>query len=270
MGNAVKAEFRKIFSTKMWWALLIPAAVIAFVLDLAGAILEGSRQTNSGVTVPATLLGLDVSFTFTAIFAAIFGAMAISGEFRHRVIGTTYLTSRSRSTVLGAKLVAYAGMGLLYGVVTLLSATLGALAGDGSNALPSGATWPLVSLVEIVVIVLWTLLGVGFGGLIGNQIAAVVVLLAYTLVGETVIGLLLDALKVTSAAFYLPARAASDMVTRFAIDQLVSQGQPLTTLQQDLGAVGVPSWWISGLVFVAYTAVFAGLGWAINQRRDIT
>jgi len=166
--------------------------------------------------------------------------MAISGEFRHRVIGTTYLTSRSRGTVLGAKLVAYTGMGLVYGVVTLLSGTLGALAGDGPNALPSGATWPLVSLVEIVVIVLWMLLGVGFGGLISNQIAAVVVLLAYTLVGETVIGLLLNALHASSATFYLPTNAASDMVIRFAIDQLVNQGQPLTTVQQDLGAVGVP------------------------------
>ncbi|HEY0808279.1 MAG TPA: ABC transporter permease [Pseudonocardiaceae bacterium] len=270
MGNAVKAEYRKIFSTKMWWALLIPAAVIAFVLDLAGAIVAGSRPANSGFTVPPTLLGLGVSFTFTAIFAAIFGSMAISGEFRHRVIGTTYLTSRSRGTVLGAKLLAYTGMGLVYGVVTLLSGTLGALAGDGSNALPSGATWPLVSLVEIVVIVLWTLLGVGFGGLISNQIAAVVVLLAYTLVGETVIGLLLNALHASSATFYLPSNAASDMVIRFAIDQLVNQGQPLTTVQQDLGAVGVPSWWVSGLVFVAYTAVFAGLGWAVNRRRDIT
>jgi membrane protein implicated in regulation of membrane protease activity len=32
----------------------------------------------------------------------------------------------------------------------------------------------------------------------------------------------------------------------------------------------VPSWWVSGLVFIAYTAVFAGLGWAVNRRRDIT
>ncbi|HYS37978.1 MAG TPA: ABC transporter permease, partial [Pseudonocardiaceae bacterium] len=129
MGNPVKAEFRKIFTTKMWWALLIPSVVVAFLANLGFAALQKSGQADlaqvSGETVhvPIALISLGVSFGFTAIFAAIYGAMAISGEFRHRTIGTTYLTGRSRGAVLAAKLGAYTGMGLLYGVTTLIFAT---------------------------------------------------------------------------------------------------------------------------------------------------
>jgi ABC-type transport system involved in multi-copper enzyme maturation permease subunit len=275
MGNAVKAEFRKIFSTKMWWGLLIPAAVVAFVANLGLALAEKSGAQISGISVPVALLSLGASFTFTAIFAAILGVMAISGEFRHRIIGTSYLTSRSRGIVLSAKLVAYAVMGLGYGVVTILSATLGALAGDGSNALPSGGAWLLVSLVGLVIIVLWTLLGVGLGGLISNQIAAVVVLLAYGLAGEALIGVLLNASHATSAAFYLPLKSAQDTLVVFSLDQFLRTTAPLNadamaTLREDFGAVGMPQWWVSILVFVAYTAVFALIGWAVSRRRDIT
>jgi ABC-type transport system involved in multi-copper enzyme maturation permease subunit len=277
MGNAVKAEFRKIFSTKMWWALLIPAAAVSLLvnLGLALAVKGGEEVAGVSVPVPVALISLGISFTFTAIFAAIFGAMAISGEFRHRTISTTYLTSASRGTVLTAKLVAYTGLGLIYGVVTLGCATIGAVAGDGSNALPSGGSWLLLSLVGIVVIALWTLLGVGVGGLISNQIAAVVVLLAYSLAGEAILGVVLSALKWTSVGFYLPRNAASDTVVEFSFDQFIKQapglsGAEINDVKTAFGALGAPSWGVSGLVFIAYAAAFTFLGWAISRRKDIT
>ena len=277
MGNAVKAEFRKIFSTKMWWALLIPAAAVSLLvnLGLALAVKGGEEVAGVSVPVPVALISLGISFTFTAIFAAIFGAMAISGEFRHRTISTTYLTSGSRGEVLTAKLIAYTALGLIYGVVTLGCATIGALAGDGSNALPSGGSWLLLSLVGIVVIVLWTLLGVGLGGLISNQIAAVVVLLAYSLAGEAIIGVVLSALKWTTVGFYLPRNAASDTVVEFSFDQFIKQAPGLTgaeieDVKSAFGALNVPSWWVSGLVFIAYAAAITFLGWGISRRKDIT
>jgi ABC-2 type transport system permease protein len=277
MGNAVKAEFRKIFTTKMWWALLIPAAAVSLLVNfgLAVAVKGGEQVAGVSVPVPVALISLGISFTFTAIFAAIFGAMAISGEFRHRTISTTYLTSASRGTVLSAKLVAYTVLGLIYGVVTLGCATIGALAGDGSNALPSGGSWLLLSLVGIIVIVLWTLLGVGLGGLISNQIAAVVVLLAYGLAGEAILGVVLNALKITSVSFYLPRNAASDTVVEFSFDQFIKQapalsGAEINDVKSAFGAIGVPSWWVSGLVFIAYAAAFTLLGWGISRRRDIS
>jgi ABC-type transport system involved in multi-copper enzyme maturation permease subunit len=281
MGNPVKAEFRKIFTTKMWWALLIPAVAVAFVVSLGFALVQHSGQNDlaeiSGQTVhiPSALLSLGVSLIITSIFAAIYGAMAISGEFRHRTIGTTYLTGRSRGAVLAAKLSAYSGMGLLYGVTTLIFATIGALAGDGSDALPSGGSWLLVALVGIVIIMLWTLLGVGLGGLISNQIAAVVVLLAWGLAGENILGVLLRAINATSVGHYLPVSSANDSLVMFAYDRFIADlklpsSANLSDLQNVFQAAGLPPWWVGGLVFIAYAGIFTFAGWAVSRRRDIS
>jgi ABC-2 type transport system permease protein len=274
MGNAVRAEFRKIFSTKMWWALLIPAVAVAFAANLGLAAVQKNAQ-DAGYTIPVAMISLGGSFSITSIFAALFGAMSISGEFRHRTISTTYLTSGSRGAVLGAKMVAYVVLGLIYGVLTLLFATFGALAGGGSGALPSGDSWLLISLIGIVVITLWTLLGVGFGGLISNQIVAVVVLLVYTVVGEAVITGLLNAAKLTSVPHYLPRASADDAVIKFAEDQFLRTLSGLTADRQNqiaglFSAIGLPPWWVGMLLFIGYATVIALGGWAISHRRDIT
>ena len=113
-----------------------------------------------------------------------------------------------------------------------------------------------------------------FGGLISNQIAAVVVLLVYIVVGESVIGAALQALKLTSVPHYLPAASASDAVVRFALDQFlntlsVSQ-DTLSQIETRFDAIGLPQWWVGGLLFIAYAAVIALAGWAISRRRDIS
>jgi ABC-2 type transport system permease protein len=279
--GAVNAEYRKIFTTKLWWGLLIPAVVLAFMANLLFSLAQKSGQDDvtqvSGQTVhvPIALLSLGGSFGFTSIFAALFGVMAISGEFRHRTISTTYLTGRTRGAVVGAKLIAYTGMGLLYGVLTLIFATLGALAGDGSDALPSAGSWLLVSLVGIGIITFWTLLGVGLSGLISSQIVGVIVLLVYALIGDAILTLLFQGLKISSAAHYLPESAASDTLTAFAFDRFVNEisdpiGADMSSIKDLFQVAGLPPWWLSALVFVAYTAVFALAGWAVSRRRDIS
>jgi ABC-2 type transport system permease protein len=277
MGTAVKSEFRKIFTTKMWWGLLIPAVVIALLANLGfAAVQKDATQgaVEAGIRVPIALLSLGFSFSFTTIFAAIFGAMAISGEFRHRTIGVTYLTSQSRGTVLTAKLIAYGVMGLIYGVATLIFATLGALAGDGSDALPSAGAWLLVSLVGIVITALLTMLGVGLGGLISNQTVIVVVLLAYSLIGESVIGLLFQAMKIQNVEHYLPVASARDSLLVFSIDRFFDvvrlAPEDVARLKDLAGTADLPQWWATGLVFVGYAIVFILAGWAVSRRRDIS
>jgi ABC-type transport system involved in multi-copper enzyme maturation permease subunit len=277
MGTAVKSEFRKIFTTKMWWGLLIPAVVIALLANLGFAAVQKDATQDAveaGIRVPIALLSLGFSFSFTTIFAAIFGAMAISGEFRHRTIGVTYLTGQSRGVVLTAKLIAYGVMGLVYGVATLIFATLGALAGDGSDALPSAGAWLLVSLVGIVITALLTMLGVGLGGLISNQTVIVVVLLAYTTIGESVIGLLLQAMKIQNVSHYLPIASARDSLLVFSIDRFFDvvrlAPEDVARLKDLAGTADLPQWWATGLVFVAYAIVFILAGWMVSRRRDIS
>ncbi|HYS37913.1 MAG TPA: hypothetical protein VEO01_20035, partial [Pseudonocardiaceae bacterium] len=161
------------------------------------------------------------------------------------------------------------------GVTTLIFATLGALAGDGSDALPSGGSWLLVALVGIVIIMLWTLLGVGLGGLISNQIAAVVILLAWSLAGENILGVLFRAMNIGSVVHYLPTSSATGSLVVFAYDRFIGAlslppGANLSDLQNLFQVAGLPPWWVAGLVFIAYAGVFALAGWAVSRRRDIS
>jgi ABC-2 type transport system permease protein len=276
MGTAIKSEFRKILTTKMWWGLLIPSVVVAFLANLGFAAVQkdATQDLDAGIKVPIALLSLAFSFGFTTIFAAIFGAMAISGEFRHRTIGVTYLTGQSRGAVLTAKLVAYGIMGLVYGIATLIFATFGALAGDGSAALPSGGAWLLVSLVGIVITALLTMLGVGLGGLISNQTVVVVVLLAYTLIGEAILSPLFQAMKIPDVAHYLPVASGRDTLLSFSFDRFIDVVSLSPSDEQHLkdfaGTVGLPQWWASGLTFVGYAVIFILAGWAVSRRRDIS
>jgi ABC-2 type transport system permease protein len=280
LGNLIKAEYRKIFSVKLWWALLIPTVAVAFLANLGVAGV--SRNAFSGdlgesglaAQIPVALLSLGLSFSFTSIFSAILGTMAVSGEFRHKTITTTYLTSGSRGLALGAKLIVYAVMGVAYGIITLISASLGALAGDGPDAFPSAGSWLLVSLFGVLIITLWTLLGVGLGTLISNQIAVVVGLLIYGIIGETVIGGLFSAMNAPDVTNYLPVGSASGAVISLAIDRFAgevgaSSSSAMGEMEQAFNSTGLPSWWIGGLVFLGYTVVFVLLGWFVGKRRDV-
>ena len=44
----------------------------------------------------------------------------------------------------------------------------------------------------------------------------------------------------------------------------------LSDLESVFNVAGLPPWWVGGLVFIAYAAVFALAGWALSRRRDIS
>jgi ABC-2 type transport system permease protein len=279
LGNLVRSEFRKVLSVKMWWALLIPAVAVGFLFNLFASSINGDADlSNDGIsgTIPAALISLGLSFSFTSIFAAIYGAMSVSGEFRARTITTTFLVSKTRGLALGAKLVVYTVMGLGYGILTLLFCSLGALAGDGPSGFPTMGSWLLISLVGVVVITLWMLLGVGFGSLLKNQIAAVVTLLAYGMIGENVIGLFFTSAGAPAANNYLPVGSSTASVVGLALNRFAGEFDvnggtaDFRQIEDAFGRADLPNWWVALLVFAGYTAVFIGLGWLAGQKRDIT
>jgi ABC-type transport system involved in multi-copper enzyme maturation permease subunit len=113
----------------------------------------------------------------------------------------------------------------------------------GSNGIPG-------TLIGVVVgVAVYSLLGVGLGALIRNQIAAIVGALVYLFVIE---GFLQAIPKVKDYYKFFPGGANS---------ALTAQTQPgLTLLQPYQG----------GLLLVAYGVVFAILGYWLAMRRDVT
>jgi ABC-2 type transport system permease protein len=296
MGNLIKAEFRKILTTKLWWGLLIPAVLLSFgwafgtgklTNDLGDFIKNQTSLQRAGIdvnTLSLSVFALSRSINIATIFPMLFGALGLSSEIHRRTITTTFLTAPNRVLVLSAKAITYVIWGLIYGVVIVGMVAAGTAAGTSGNYLPSTGGFVLILLAGVVSCLLWTLLGLGVGALIGSTVGAVVLTLIYAVLVEPVLDLVLH----NSVVGFLPNGSADGLTGSTAGQILIDQLQSFThtplvqlmgpdnwnsflnSIRVAAGAIGASDWWISGLIFLAWSLVFFGLGLFRNQTRDIT
>jgi ABC-type transport system involved in multi-copper enzyme maturation permease subunit len=261
MINLVKAEFRKVFSTRMWIGLTAGGAalvafytiVIAFTAGTASAGPNGFKSLADPGTVRAVY---GVPFEVGYLIPIVFGVILICGEYRHKTITPTFLVTPKRSPVLLAKIVVAgivgAGMGVLYSIE---SAAIGAaiIAGRGYPVLLGSNGIPRMLVLMAVGLGVWAVFGLGFGALLRNQIAAVITALAIVAILEGLLTLALRWAHLGTVAKLLPSNAAAAIV------------QPSTVKAGDL-----LSWWSGGLTLLAWGLVTVLLGTMITQRRDVT
>jgi ABC-type transport system involved in multi-copper enzyme maturation permease subunit len=256
--SLVRSELRKITSTRLWWGLLAGAVVYTVIQAGANAALAGAEP---GAGQPATP-GLDTAqairtvyatsaFTGAYIFAMILGITGMTGEYRYQTITPTFLATPRRARVVLAKLGAHLGMGVVYGLVVLL----GALVVGGAVILARGygteRLWSSAFL-GVLAVGLWTMLGIGIGTLIRNQVAAVLVAVFVTFLLEPLATFILAANGLDEVVKWLPTNASTALTS------------PGTTLLEYL------PWWGGGLTLLAYASLLAGLGLLLSTRRDIT
>lgn len=292
MGRLITAEFRKILTVKLWWALLIPAVVVAFgwsavaataVTALAQGVRDDPTFQQAGLTfqdVPWSVFALSRGINITTLFPMLFGALGLSTELHRRTITTSFLTAPSRSALLGAKAVAYVAWGAIYGVVISGLAILGTLAGSGGNYLPDASGFLLIGLAGVLSSVLWTLLGLGVGALLGSTTGSVVLLLIYAVIAEPIIDLAVHnhvaGILPNGAADGLTGATASNIVVDHLNSPVLAQIPPdvwnafLQVIRIGAGAIGSFDWWASGLIFLGWTAALFLAGMLVNQNRDIT
>jgi ABC-2 type transport system permease protein len=279
LGRQLTAEVLKVLTTRLWWALLIPVAAIAALIGFIGAAVAGLPDVldSAGTFAPATALTVPISMKQTSVFAVVLGLVGGAGEFRHKTISTTYLTAASRGTVLAAKAVVHAGLGLLYGLTTFACCTLGAVINSGDQSFPPVADTVSIAAAGGAGVAGWCVLGVGLGMLIGNQVAALVTVLVYVLVAEGLIGLVLriPRLGLAELAHYLPGAGATALQTGHGIatfarsfgEEELIVGQAVQSL---VGQSGQLSYTAGGLLFAGYTMLSVAAGWLAGRRRDIS
>jgi len=242
----VRAELLKQRSTRTNLGLL--SALLGLVLLVV---------VLHGFSVPAEDLGRrSVQLTdifgraamLGSLFAALLGAMSITGEFRHGTIRPTFLLAPRRGSVAGAKVLVGMLLGVAFGLIAAAVA-----AGVGSAVLRARGIgidldwgdYALLLAGSAAAAAMWAAIGVGVGALIRNQVPATVGICAWLLFVE---GLLAgDVGVVGDVARYLPGalgNAASGQVPPVA-----------------------PG--LAALLLALYAAAAATAGWRATDRRDV-
>jgi ABC-2 type transport system permease protein len=213
-------------------------------------------DTGPGVRLVLSLIGL------TVLAPALFGALAVTSEYRHRTITYTFLFAPRRHRVLAAKLAAYALAGTGYGLVVAGSAAIalyGAAAARGTEVGASPGTVAGMLACLTAAMTAYTVIGVGVGALLRDQTAALAVLGAYLYMVEH----LLVLIPGVSAVYpFLPggATAALTQASLMGEASIEVTGSAATLLPPVLGAA----------VLLAYALLAAAAAVLLPMRRDVT
>ncbi|HEY8718442.1 ABC transporter permease [Pengzhenrongella sp.] len=273
MNAALRTEYRKLVTTRLWWILLVAmAAYMAFLAGVMAFVFTQDPSSMSsgfpGAAQPAAPSAQEVARTIYTlatslgyVFPVIVGALAMTSEFRHQTITPTFLAEPRRAVVLVAKMLSSVAVGLLFGVVGTL-ATVGA--GAGVLALlgePSFLTDPIVlrsAGLSVLALTVWTVVGVGFGTFLTNQVAVIVVLLAFTQFVEPILRFGLAQFDWSSGISKFLPGAAGEAITGASF--YASSGLTANLLGS----------WAGLAVLLGYGLVFAGIGRVSALRKDIT
>jgi ABC-2 type transport system permease protein len=180
----LRAELIKLRTTRTFVVLTASALAISLLVVVLSTTLEG-EWTEGDVR---DLFTAD----FTGLFILLLGVMGMAGEWRHRTITSTVLAAPRRLRLLSAKTISYAVAGIAVSlIVTIAIMAIGTLILFARD-LPTVGLGGLADVLwrNLVVAAYLGAFGVCIGGLIRNQIVAIVGLLVLTFAVEpAIIGL---------------------------------------------------------------------------------
>ncbi len=253
MTRLVAAEFRKLFTTRLWlWMLLASAAWTAGYSALAIAL-------NNRPSLTPPLSGAAGQHALFAIgaggagpLAAVLAVAGIADEYRHRTAATTFLATPRRAAVIAAKLITYLLTGAGYALACIavsLAITLPWLSARHIPVSPAGHGNLAVLGAVIISVAVFAAAGTGLGALLGSELITIAGMLFYLYVAEPLIS---HITALHSWTAYLPGVAADGL-----------------TQASQAGVRLLPAWQ-GGLVFASYAIAFGVAGAFITTRRDIT
>lgn len=274
-GRSVAAETVKVLSTTAWWLLGlilvayvgVTAAGLAFFLSDLGAELGGTGASGLDDVVSANLVYSSVT-AVGLVIPLLFGALLATSEYRHQTLTPTVLAQPRRGILLAAKAVVAVLFGAFFGVVGLVgSVGLGApvrLTLGESAALDEPEVLSVL-LRTIVAMALWAVLGLGLGALLTSQIAAIVIVLAFTQVVEPILRLVSSVWEWSaSMGRFLPGAATDALVGAGILSTLGALDSSVPSAEVD-----ALLWWQGGLVLAALAVVLLAAASLTTMRRDV-
>jgi ABC-type transport system involved in multi-copper enzyme maturation permease subunit len=254
MISLIRSEFRKVFSTKLLFILIISAVAFALLqVFLLIFVTPPSLEEANQLMNPQYIKTITASAGSASIFLLILGIVAMSGEYRNQTITSTFLVAPVRWKVIVAKMATFAILAffsaILLWLIVSITAMLLLTTQESAPFEWSGAFEILGGTV--LGLVLYGILGVAIGSLITSQVAAIIISLVWVLIVEAL-------LSVFFATFgnWLPGGALNAI--------LQTNGNP-EAIDADL--LSVP---VGALVLIGYAAIFAVAAAFFTTKRDIT
>ena len=171
MTALLRAELLKLRTTRTFVVLVGTALALSLVVvGLTTAL--GDNPTEEEVR---DLFTSD----FSSLFISLLGVMGMAGEWRHRTITSAVLAAPDRLRLLAAKTLSYATAGMVLSLivtVTIMAVGTLILSSRGETTLGAGELADVLWR-NLVVAALLGAFGVCIGGLLRNQIVAIVGLL---------------------------------------------------------------------------------------------
>ena len=251
MITLVRAELLKLRTTRLWIVLLgVAVALLALIVIAVLAATPGrdpqAQALHELKTVADVRTLLDIG-GLAGTLALVLGATMTTSEYRYGTAGITYLATPRRARVVTAKMLAAVPVGALFGLVGGSVPVLVALVwfAAKSRSVPLDGTIPLEILQIGLQALFGAVTGVAVGAVLRNQVAAIVGLLVWVLVVESVVSGLIPV-----TAKWFPFGGAAGAFSSQASDRLFGRPE-------------------AGLLMAAYVV----LGWAaavwFERRRDV-
>ncbi len=193
MIGLFRVELLKVRTTRLWIVLL--AAVVGVVSLIIVAVLGTSSPDPQAQALHSLKTVSDVRTLLqigglSATLALVLGATMSTSEHRYGTAGTTYLATPRRARVVTAKMLAAVPVGALFGLVGGCVPLLVALvwfAAKG-HSVPLDGSIPVEILVLGLQAAFAAVMGVAVGAVLRSQVAAIVGLLVWVLVVESIVG----------------------------------------------------------------------------------
>ena len=173
MKPLLSAELLKLRTTRTFVTLVSVTVVLSLIVVGLTAILTDDFTEESVREM--------FTFDFSALFILLLGVTGMAGEWRHRTITSSVLAAPDRVRLLVAKLISYAVAGTVLSlIVTVALMVLGTVI----LSLRDVTTLGLADLADVlwrnlVVAALLGAFGVCIGGIVRNQIVAIVGILIF-------------------------------------------------------------------------------------------
>jgi hypothetical protein len=246
----IEVEVAKVRTARMWIGLLLGAVGLATLGAVVTLAIAGTPDgVEAGLTPIETVEDVRdfvATGSIAGVFALVLGATAMTSEHRHRTLSGTFLATANRWPAIVAKVVASGVAGFVFGatcgLIPLVAVAVKFAA--GGEVVPFGP--PVIAAILAVGA------GAAFSGAMGaaggaalrSQLIAIVGVLGWAVVVESLVGALVpDAVK------WLPFTGLTSSLTQATPDQFSPP--------------------VAGLLMALYLAFAIVIGVGVTMRRDV-